>query len=503
LLNEASRRGLLRLRAMGLNQLAMVQRHRNEPVAAQHTLEECVELCRRIGYVQVEVLNTNNLGNTFLDQMRSPEAEQTYLRALAKARDYNLQTDAAHSLELLARLRHRQTKYEEAVSFASEALTLHRQYSEPLRVATSSRALALALEELKRYQEAAEHFEEAAENHERSGLWQEAAYDHQMAASCWNVVRQASHALVCVSRGVNAAIQATNPERASDVLTEAPADSGGGVAALYVDTIRLFLRRGRRGKGLAYCLLNFCTHCKRSQDARERSQFLVGLQLLVNTVCEKPDAQPMNALAIAIEQATDDLLPDAVLHSILQRIAVAVPSFVGCLDNDVVPVWTLRFDWRRPLELRVIPLNVDGIAQRMGMALSLLLFANRKLIEDVVQEFGDNQEEVFELYIVTQADFEQQVGQVLDTQEEPHSGSSLLLSCVPWGETQPPTTLILHNDYEMRSDWAVNPGNKAFVWVLMNVHGSLVSHCVHADRQAEDGRQLARLARKFCEVALL
>ena len=72
---------------------------------------------------------------------------------------------------------------------------------------------------------------------------------------------------------------------------------------------------------------------------------------------------------------------------------------------------------------------------------------------------------------------------------------------IPWDQPQPPTVLIIHDDYETVADWMVNPGNKAFVWLLMNVHGAFVSHCVHKNRETMS--ELARKSREFCEAVLL
>ena len=72
---------------------------------------------------------------------------------------------------------------------------------------------------------------------------------------------------------------------------------------------------------------------------------------------------------------------------------------------------------------------------------------------------------------------------------------------VPWEEKQPPTILILHNDYELASDWAKSPGNETLIWVLLNVHGAFIAQCVHRRRSGLP--KLAKRCRELCEALLV
>lgn len=116
----------------------------------------------------------------------------------------------------------------------------------------------------------------------------------------------------------------------------------------------------------------------------------------------------------------------------------------------------------------------------MAIALALILLGNKDALEKVVSNHGGNQEIGFSLMIATQTAVKK--GLELDLPKRDHADefpADFTASNVPWGQPQPPTMLILRDNYEDQADCARKPGNKAFLGVILNVLGIIVGHCVH------------------------
>jgi hypothetical protein len=122
-------------------------------------------------------------------------------------------------------------------------------------------------------------------------------------------------------------------------------------------------------------------------------------------------------------------------------------------------------------------------------------------IENVISELGGSQEEGFSFDITMQKEIEAQLNIKINSINGPEAmPASITETEISWEQPQTPTVLIIHDDYETVADWTINPGNKAFVWLLMNVHSALVAHCVHKRRKSMP--DLARRSREFCEAVL-
>jgi hypothetical protein len=162
----------------------------------------------------------------------------------------------------------------------------------------------------------------------------------------------------------------------------------------------------------------------------------------------------------------------------------------------------MGMDWHKPIIIQIRCISNEPIVERIAMALSLILYSDGSLIEKVISDLGGCLEEGFSLQITTQKEIEQQsnikIGPTGGDQVMPASISE---TGVPWDQPQPPTALIIHDNYEAVADWTTNPGNKAFVWLLMIVHGAFVAHCVHKSRQ--NIPELPLKSTEFCKAVLL
>ena len=503
IIDIATRQNLPRMKVAGLNHLASAQRHDGEPQAAQKTLEECIAICQQLGAIEAEVINIANLGNAFLDQHLHDQTERAYTEALTKAREHQLRRGEAHSLELLSRLRHRQGLYEEAITLGHEALTLNRQLREPLRIASTHDYLARTYKELNRYQDSAENYEDSGRNYKQAGLLDDASYEYGQAAAMWNAVKQFDRAAQCISQGTQCALQVAEPTTAASVLSHVPHKSGNPkVGDFHLQTLKLFLQNPESASFTDF-ILNFSIYCKKHSNPTEKDCFKTGLELMVATLTEEPSINLLNALAISTEQADESLFPSTALDNLAERIAKIVDHIYYRPLSEDVGTWTIGLDWQHPMVLQITCLSDDAIVQRVAIALTLILFANRKLLEETVLELGGNQEDGLSIQLLTQKDFSRVISPELQPQEFSEAlPSTVTMSNVPWGEVQPPTIVILHNNYELASNWAVNPGNKAFVWLLMNIYRAVVCHCTHR-RHDEDASTISRKSRLFCEASLM
>src|SRR2546430_4967912 len=102
-------------------------------------------------------------------------------------------------------------------------------------------------------------------------------------------------------------------------------------------------------------------------------------------------------------------------------------------------------------------LSEETTIQRLAMALALALLANHQRIEEVIVEYGGNQEKGFALNVVVHQDLIQVLEEdIFSTQQNKALSAAICESNVPWGETQPPTALILHDDYKLMHSWATH-----------------------------------------------
>lgn len=146
---------------------------------------------------------------------------------------------------------------------------------------------------------------------------------------------------------------------------------------------------------------------------------------------------------------------------------------------------------------QVISLSDAGISGRLAAAVALTLLANQELLGQHVAEFGGNREDGFELIFVTEAAAREEFG--LSVKADKDSDIQASVTASPPGEQQLPTLVVIHDGYAARSNMSAYPENKAFVWVLMNVHGALVAHCSRQDRSKGSSRVMAVRSREFCQ----
>lgn len=501
IIEAATKYDLPRLKAAGLNHLAIAYRHSDNPKAAQDSLEECIAICQKLGCVETEVLNIANLGNAFRDQGLTDQAERAYLESLNKARDNQLHKEEAFALELLSRLNLEKGFYDEAVRLGLQALVIHRKLGDNLRIASTQDYLARSYVKLNNYKSAAESYNDSAKHYEITELWSDAASNYEEAATMWASIGQEEDAFKCISQGVKCAILNGAPRRAANILSEFSTDSMTGcLGDSYLQILHEFIKEPQLASFTRF-MINFSIYC-RQHYTEHNSLFKIGIESLIKGSTKEPHTNISNALAVGIEQANDRIYKVPDLEYLASDITRSFDRIHYRSIAGGIKIWTIGMDWQDPIIIQITALSSEPIIERIAMALSLILYTNRRLIEKVISDQGGNQEKGFSLQITTQKEIESN----LDIKISPISGNeampvTITETGIPWDQPQPPTILVIHDDYETVADWMANPGNKAFVWLLMNVHGAFISHCIHKNRESIP--ELARKSREFCEAVLL
>jgi len=500
IIDIATKHNLPRLKVAGLNHLAIVQRRDDDPIAAQHSLEECITICQRIGSIETETMNIANLGNAFLDQKLFDKAEAAYTESLVKAKEHQLIRDEAHALGLLARLKHRRRKYKDAVKLGKEALALYQKLGEHSRIALTSDNLSRSYAKLGMNQDAAVNYETAGESYKEADQWDDAAYCYEQAASLWNLLEMPDRALDCVSKGVDCTLLSGKSDRTFSIFSNIPPESKKA-GEFYSQTLEHLIGQAN-SVSLAAFMYNFSTYCKQHYDPNERSRFKSGLESLVDALGKEAPNHLLTALAVGITQASESIFPISDLDRLAERTASTVDHLYYRSLPEELKVWTIGLSWQKPIIFQIVCLDEDPIIQRTAMALGLIILASKERLEKVVSEFGGNSEQGFSLKIMTQKSWETDIKTKLPQTPKGESlSASTTESNVPWEEQQPPTILILHDDYETASDWTRYPGNKTLIWVLLNVYGAFIAQCVH--RRRSNFPRLPKKCRELCEALLV
>jgi tetratricopeptide (TPR) repeat protein len=204
LLGRAKAKNLPRVEAGALNLLAKASRRSNKPEEALEYSRGAIQIWQRLGSVEKVALNLANLGNAYKDLGALEEAEQAYLEAQQLAIEHNLTKQHAFCLELMCILRLKQERINEAIEFGSEALSMHRRTSNPLRVASTLVMLGKGYKRAARKGDAIVAFEEAAEIYGTIEMWDDEAEAFESAAKL-TLVDSVEYVRL-VERGVQAAL---------------------------------------------------------------------------------------------------------------------------------------------------------------------------------------------------------------------------------------------------------------------------------------------------------
>jgi tetratricopeptide (TPR) repeat protein len=479
ILEEASKRQLWRLKCAGLNHLASVQRQRKDPAAAQASIEECIAIARRFGSVEIEALNSANLGNALRDQKKYELAEKAYVESLTLARQHKLRRLEGHALELIGTLRCGTGLFAEAVQFGRDALAIHIETGEPLRIASTYEDLGEAYEKLGQIREAATCKESSGDHYKTANLWKYAGYRYGEASLLFCSIDETQHALECASQSIKCMASAADSD-AGRRLVASLADSQprAHFGKYYIGLLSMVLRDS--SFPLVHLVESLIAHCKRASDAAEKAYAVHGINLLIQGAVNSADARLLNALALGFEQADETICSAKELDTFEERVCESLQHLYFRSLPDKSRVWIVGLPWKNPIVAEILVPDEVSIARRMAIALALILLGNKDALEAAISTHGGNQEIGFSLMIATQTGVKKEFE--LDLPKRDHADefpADFTASNVPWGQPQPPTMLILRDNYGDEADCARKPGNKAFLGIILNLLGIMVSHCVH------------------------
>jgi tetratricopeptide (TPR) repeat protein len=501
LIDLGSANALPRIEAAGLSHLGVVQRRASDYRGAERSFRRAIRIAQQLGALEIEIMNISNLGNVYRDRHLPQLAEDAYREALAKAQEYDLPREEGRVLELLSRSSYEDGRYQDAAGLGGQALSLHKRFGNNFRMASTLDYVGRSYAKLRQHRQAAETYESSASYYERCESWKDAASMFQRAAGLWSFLENAQRAFHCTAQGVRCAIASSDPQLAERLLPGVKGARTGRLGQLYLQALRPFLQ-SKAPPSFNGLIRNICVYCKRHDDPNERQYLKAGLQEMVAQLSAAAPRALSNAIAVGVEQAGPLLSPDE-LDDLAERAAERSAHVHYRALPDGVRVWTVGLDWEQPIIAQIISLADDPLPQRIAMALALIIHANSGLIEKTISELGGSREEGISLYVATQRDVDAHgdFGVVSYSSDRESLPASVSTTNVPWDQPQPPTVLVLHEDYELASDWAQNPENKALVWVLMNVFRALATHATHTS--AADHPALAQRSREFCEVVLL
>jgi tetratricopeptide (TPR) repeat protein len=488
-----------RLRAAGLNHLAICQRKDGQPKEAQVSLEECIAISQELRDAECEAMNINNLGNVYFDVGDLDEAEVCHREALCKARTHGIIREEARSLELLARIESRKKNHFQALRLADKAIELYNRIGDGFRIASTHARSGWDYAESDHYVEAAQRYQRAAEIYREFESLHDAAENFERAGTSWAQALDNAKALACFHMGIQCARAGADPQALTSLLEAAGSlDSSADYGHQYLDLLRMNILTSH-DRSFAGFMPTFAAYFKRWASAGESRQlFAQGLDALLCSLTDDANPNTLNAIAVALEQSDERLIDDSVLTDLVTRLAHTVDGLYRRQLADGHEVYTIGLRWKTNCIAQVYSWETDLTTRRLAVVLALVLAANRQFLESQAVSAGGVKEPGFVLNLLTQSDFEASITPIPDTRKlTPELPFTITESAVPWDEPQPQSIGIIHDEYAEATDWASLPNNKSVVWLLMVLYGAFVGHVAHRQRG-----ELARQAREFAELVL-
>ena len=488
-----------RLRAAGLNHLAICQRKDGQAAQARVSLEDCIAVAQGLGDVECEVMNINNLGNAYFDLRDLDEAERCHKEALRKATEHGIRREEARSLELLARIESRRKNYSEVLRLSEAAIDLYEGVGDDFRIASTLEYSGWACAETGRYVEAAESYQRAGEIYHEFGMLHDAAEHFERAGTCWAQTANDAKAVGCFQTGIRCAIAGSAPEPLESLL-EVTQNVGPSVeyGPQYLKLLGMYLGNSQDGR-IASFMPSFTAYFKRwASTGQSQALFARGLEDLLCSVAHDADPNVLNAIAVALEQADERLIDETALEDVTARLAGTVDGLYRRQLPQGHEVYTIGLRWETNCIAQLYCWETDLTTRRVALALALVLAANREFLQRQAISAGGVKEQGFVLNLLTQSDFEKSIMPIPDAQKLTSDlPFTITESNVPWDQPQPQSIGIIHDEYAEATDSASRPNNKTLVWLLMVFYGAFVGHVAHRKRG-----QLARQAREFAELVL-
>ena len=160
-------------------------------------------------------------------------------------------------------------------------------------------------------------------------------------------------------------------------------------------------------------MINFSIYCKR-HCSENIALFKAGIESLIKGLPRDSHANISNALAVGIEQSSEKIYARSDLDNLTLNIIRSFNHIHYRSIPGIVKLLTIGMDWQKPFIIQIRCISDEPIVERIAIALSLILYSNRSLIEKVISEQGGIQDEGFTLDIAIQKEIEKQLNIKID-----------------------------------------------------------------------------------------
>lgn len=449
LLERARSRRQPREEAGALNLLAKASRLKGQPQEARDFSLEAIRIWQRLGVVEKVVQNLSNLGNAFKDMEQYDRADEAYLEALKLATEQDLNRERGHAVELLSTLRMDQGRTAEALSLAEEALECHRLGQDPLRIASTLVKLGRAHQAEDQMEEAQEHFVEGAEAFARINEWEDAAAAFLSAATI-ALQQDQGEAEALVRRGIEAALRHGD---AMQVLEFCSVGREPTASAPYLEALPRLLAADVVPR-LDLFLTNLAIHAK-ALPAEQRLELLNSTaEELFDHVEGSKNPSVLGGLGAALMQ-TGESIPETTLDFIRDRLHNTENVYFRTYQPDA-SIWTIGLDKNRATIVQIDILSRDSFQSRFGLALVLLLVANRQRLTEAIEELGRIESRELRFILATYSAFESNVlqgrGSPFEEPLSPERPAHFVGTCDGAGNQEPTMWVISHDELGRWSD---------------------------------------------------
>lgn len=144
-----------------LNNLGLILYHQNQYQSAEVYYQEVLAIAKELKDTGAVAAVKANLGLTAQDEGRFPESETLLRESIVLFNDLHDRDSVVMHKANLANTLSYQGKFLEALDLHKESLQVHRDLEDPWGIASSLNGLGWVLLELKRDEEAAQHFQES------------------------------------------------------------------------------------------------------------------------------------------------------------------------------------------------------------------------------------------------------------------------------------------------------------------------------------------------------
>lgn len=492
----AEERGQPRLKAAGLNHLALSLRKSGDAAGACKCLEEAIDICQRLGLIHGEIMNILNLGNAYRDQDDLTNAEKCYQEGLAKATEYDLKKEVGRALELMSRIRRRREDYTGAVTFATKAIEIQRETGDSLRIAESLTERAAVLLSLGENRNSAEDYEEAGNHYRAVSKFNDSITCYERASCQWARLGAEEKALAALEKAIEYAFQGDKVDVAMSSIEELQsARRTKGLDAFYLRVIEQYVKVPSKAN-LALSLCSFASYCKVSETKEIRNSFVKALKILAEHASEHRNI--CNTLIAGIEQADERLLMVDEFEQIVTPLTEDMNGFYYRRMPEEITIWTAVWQLDQPITFQIQCLSERLVEKRLSLILMLTVLANKEPLCQTIEELSGFKTNSITFMMLGQQEFEEKIRKMPNGALVNERPVAITQSNVAFTEEQPPIMIILHNNYATFADLSLYPENKALVWLMMNFYTSIMEHITHKRREMS----LAKRAREFCEGIL-